>query len=73
MKKTQTIPDDVLDRIVAHRPHLGTMVANLRGRPALAVQIEKAIADNYLCGETRLSVQETYHLSACCVGKPYGG
>lgn len=68
-----TIPDSVLDRIVEHRPHLGSMVRNLRANPARAMQFEKAIADNYLSGETRLSAIETYHLSSCCIGDRFGG
>ncbi len=73
MVTNQTIPDAVLDRIVAHRPHLAGMVQNILRNPACASQIEKHLADNYLMGETRLSVQETYALSFCCVSQPYGG
>lgn len=68
-----TIPDSVLDRIVAHRPHLGSMVRNLRANPSRAVQFEKGIADAYLMGATHLSNLETWHLSACCVSERYGG
>ncbi len=68
-----TIPDSVLAKIAEHRPHLGGMIQNLRAHPAQAIQFEKAIADAYLMGETRLSAMETYRLSACCVGDKFGG
>ena len=68
-----TIPETVLDQIAAHRPHLAGMIRNLRADPLRAVQYEKALADNYLMGETRLSIIDTYHLSACCVGDKFGG
>ncbi len=70
----QSIPDDVLDRIVAHRPHLATLVNNARNATSAggARQIEKVIADNYLAGETHLSGLETLHLAACCRGQRYG-
>jgi len=48
------------------------MVDNLRQQPERAQQFEKAIADAYLMGETRLSPLDTWRLSACCVGRPYG-
>jgi len=68
----QTIPDDVLSKIVAHRPHLGAIARNLRACPSRARQFEKAIADAYLLGETRLTVEETWKLAACCDGRGYG-
>lgn len=69
----QTIPDAVLDTIVQHRPHLATMIANLRNHPDLAAQIEKAIATTYLLGETHLSGQDTWYLSQVAHGGPWGG
>jgi hypothetical protein len=68
-----TIPETVLTKIAEHRPHLALMIRNLRSKPALAAQIEKAIAGNYLSGETRLSPMETHQLSACCIGEKFGG
>lgn len=68
----QTIPDDVLDAITAHRPHLAAMARNLRANPALAGAIERDLATAYLAGETRLSATQTYHLAACAAGHPYG-
>jgi len=68
-----TIPEDVLDRIVAHRPHLGVLVANLRAAPAHLVPVlEKRLADAYLAGESRLTPQETWNLAACSAGRGYG-
>ena len=69
----QTIPNAVLEKIATHRPHLQQIIDNLRNRPAQARQYERAIANAYCCGETHLTVQETYALSFCCVGEPYGG
>jgi hypothetical protein len=68
-----TIPETVLAKIVAHRPHLAAIVRNLKVNPSRAVQYEKRLADAYLMGETRLSVKDTYHLSACCSGEKFGG
>jgi putative cell wall-binding protein len=65
-----TIPREVLDKIVQHRPHLATIVGNI---PAAPSQCEKALADAYLAGETRLTVQETWKLAACSAGNSYGG
>ena len=67
-----TIPYDVLDKIVAHRPHLASIVANLRANPDRARQFEKPLADAYLAGETKLTALETWKLSACCAGRAYG-
>jgi hypothetical protein len=72
----QTIPDDVLDRIEAHRPHLRPMVQNLRrnARSRVAQQIERAIAAAYLSGSAAgLSPLECWKLGAVLRGKPYGG
>lgn len=69
----QTIPDAVLDKIAEHRPHLAPMVANLRAYPDQAPQIEKAIAQAYLAGETHLSATETWYLSQVYYGGPWGG
>lgn len=68
-----TIPDDVLNAIISHRPHLAGLVRNLRANPGRAVQFEKPLADAYLLGETRLSIVDTWKLSACCVGEKFGG
>jgi hypothetical protein len=73
MKRTRSIPDPVLDKITQHRPHLLPLVDNLRRLPSLAAQLEKAIADGYLFGETRLTGAETFALASCCAGRPYGG
>jgi len=64
-----SIPQGVLEKIVAHRPHLKSVVANIAQSPA---QCEKALADAYLIGETRLTFEETWKLAACCAGKCYG-
>ena len=69
----QTIPDAVLDTIAEHRPHLATMIANLRAHPELAQQIERDIARVYLYGETRLSASDTWYLSQVAHGGPWGG
>ena len=68
----QSIPDAVLDRIIAHRPHLATLAKNLRAHPGQAQQIETAIADAYLQAEPQLSGPEIWRLSACSAGRRYG-
>ena len=72
--RRQSIPDDLVDRIVKHRPHLGVIVRNLRAHPHLAAQLEKALADNYLlgAGAPDITAMETWKLTTCCVGRGYG-
>jgi hypothetical protein len=72
-KMSATIPARVLTAISEHRPHLKGIVDNMRANPERAAQFEKAIADNYLLGETRLAPIDIWHLSYCCVGQPFGG
>lgn len=69
----QTIPDAVLAQIAQHRPHLAPMIANLRAQPAQAAQIERALATDYLLGETRLSALDTWYLAQVSYGGPWGG
>lgn len=69
----QTIPDAVLEQIAEHRPHLATMIANLRSHPDQAQQIETALAQAYLAGESHLSAQETWYLAQVAYGGPWGG
>ncbi len=66
-----SIPGHVLDIITEHRPHLAIIVSNLRQYPSRAQQLEKALADAYLMGETRLTMADTWALSRCCVGKAF--
>lgn len=69
----QTIPDAVLGKIAEHRPHLMTMIANLRTYPDQTEQIERALATAYLLGETQLTGQETWYLAQVSYGGPWGG
>lgn len=74
-RMVNTIPNDVLEKILSHRPHLKALVDNLRKTEdhRLARLLEKRLADAYLSGVTRLSPLETYYLSQCCCGWGYGG
>ena len=72
-KVMQTIPDAVLAQIVQHRPHLTTLIANLRAYPDQAAQFEQALATAYLLGNTHLSAPDTWYLSQCASGGPWGG
>lgn len=74
MSSYQTIPDEVLDKIVAHRPRLAILAHNVRNATSAggARQIEKALACAYLSAETHLSPIETCHLAACTNGSHYG-
>lgn len=72
------IPEEVLEKILQHRPHMAAVVANHRAAAAannvgLMAQTGKAIADNYLMGETRLSAIETWRLSYMVTGLNGGG
>jgi hypothetical protein len=69
----KTIPESVLRTIGEHRPHLARIIANLEAYPRQAAQFEKALADAYLMGETRLTMEDTWKLAACCTGEQFGG
>ena len=71
----QSIPEEILEKIVRHRPHMRHMVHNLKAASSreMARRLEKAIADSYLEGTTELTAMETWRLSFCCGGEPYGG
>ena len=68
----QTIPDRIIDRILEQHPDAQPLVDSLRRNPGQASTLERALADKYLLGETRLSGLETFFLSCCTVGDPYG-
>lgn len=69
----QTIPDAVLDQIVAHRPEFAPMITNLRAYPEQAAQIEKALANAYLSGEIALSGSDAWSLAQVSYNGPWGG
>lgn len=73
MRHAPSIPPEVLEKIVAHRPPLSALVTNLAEHPEQAAQLERSLAVAYLAGETRLSALETFRLGACANGEPYGG
>lgn len=68
-----TIPEEVLVKIGRQHPHLRFMIQNLRDYPEYTRLMEKRIADAYLLGQTTLTGQETWALSFCSRGEPYGG
>lgn len=69
----QTIPDGLLDRIVAHRPALGELARQVQSEPGRVAELERALALAYLSGgETRLTPLETWFLGSCAAGEPYG-
>ena len=70
-----TIPDGVLEKIINHRPHMRSMVTNLKNASSrqMVTALERAIANAYLSGTTELTAMETWRLSFCCMGEPYGG
>lgn len=70
----QTIPDEILAKMLTDRPDLAAMVANLRAGPILAAQIERHIAFTYLEGTIRsLAPTEAWHLAQVAYGGPWGG
>ena len=70
----QTIPNDVLDRILIDRHVFTEDVATLRTKPDLAHGIERSIAWAYLEGSVlSLSPLEVWHLAQCAYGAPWGG
>lgn len=71
----KSIPNDVLEKIASHRPHLRPLVTNLKNakNKQMVQALEKALAGAYLHGETKLSPLETWYLSYCYAGEPYAG
>jgi hypothetical protein len=70
----QTIPDDVLDRILVDRPDFADDVAQLRAKPHLAQGIERSIAWAYLEGSVlSLTPLQAWHLAQVAHGGPWGG
>lgn len=67
-----SIPEEVLQQILEHRPHLTQMVENLRTHPEMAQVLEKRIADAYLAGTVHLSPLDTFRLAACSNGRAFG-
>ncbi len=76
-KSHQSIPDEVLDRLVTAMPHLQPMVGNLRRMRGsrLAWGIEKQLASNAMLGPAAgvLTPLELLAISKCISGDKYGG
>lgn len=71
---TQTIPNTVLAKIIQHRPHLQSLIDNLRALPSERQPAqEREIARQYLYGVVRLNVRDTWYLSQVANGGPWGG
>lgn len=75
MRTKRSIPMSVLEKIKAHRPHFGAMIANFEKFDGTGYigKLEKSIADAYLQGASNLTMLETWNLSKCVIGLPYGG
>lgn len=70
--RKRSIPEDVLARMVEHRPHLARMAENLRQHPEWAGRLERDLATNYLRGTVKLSPVECMRLGSCAEGRAYG-
>jgi hypothetical protein len=62
------IPAAVRTKILLHRPDLTDLVRRSEADPRAA----RAVARNYLRGETRLTIGETWDLAALAAGRGYG-
>lgn len=71
-RTTQSIPDEVLDKIVAHQPGLATLVCTIRDGTWAMQSAETTLANNYLNGVPRLTAPEIWALTQCCRGGAYG-
>lgn len=69
---TPSIPEEVLNKIAAHRPHLRAIIRNIAAHPSMARGLERDLATAYLLGETKLTAMETWHLACCTDGRRYG-
>jgi len=54
-----TIPDSVLDQIIEHRPHLGSMVRNLRANPSPASRRRVVLSETWIPEITRVTLART--------------
>lgn len=70
----QTIPDDLLDRIIAAKPGYAPQVACIRAHPERAHEYERVLAWEFLGGVTPPSITpvEVHFLAAASAGHPYG-
>lgn len=62
MHNTAQIPNEVVNKIVAHRPYLKALADNGE---------HVHLARNYLNGESKLSMSETNRLAAVAAGKAW--
>jgi len=62
---TPTIPDSVIEKIVAHRPQLAVVADNVRS----GLVPERTLARLYLVGESKLTVSETIRLAKVAEGQ----
>ena len=73
----QTIPDRVLDAIIAAKPHTALVVDKLRTDPEniMSPTWEKHIAQQAMIGffPAGLGGYDMLHLAACYYGHPWGG
>lgn len=70
----QTIPDDLLDRIVAAKPAYAAQVASIRAHPEHAHEYERTLAWEFLGGvmPSTIAPLEVHFLAAASAGHPYG-
>lgn len=70
----RTIPDDVLLKMGAMRPHLIPLIDLIHAQPDRAMELERTIAYEFLGGDAGapMTVQEVFWLAASSAGHPYG-
>jgi hypothetical protein len=70
----RTIPDDILDKIVARWPHLGLMIDGLRAHPNMAGRYELDIVNNIPAATVfpTFTPVEWLALCRCSAREPYG-
>jgi len=70
----RSIPDDVLLKMGAMRPHLIPMIDLIHTQPERAMMLERTVAYEFLGGDAGapMTAQEVFWLAASSAGHPYG-
>lgn len=70
----RTIPDEVLLKMGAMRPHLIPLIDLIHAQPERAMELERTVAHDFLGGDVGppMTAQEVFWLAAASAGHPYG-
>ena len=73
----QTIPDEILEAVLTHRPDFAHLVEELKAANLAHIPIIERKICNAVCDDPRgveyLTIQQIHALTYCSIGKAYGG